>query len=250
MGRQELALASIGGRERQEQAGRSILIVNGRTLARQGLALKVTRLVPDATVEEVESLTDALATARKGRRFELVLIDRSIAIDRSGDDLGELTSAMPGTPVLVLAASDDASAIRAGIRKGACGYILDGRPPAVFEHAIRLILADGAYLPLPRALLEESPQSWSAGPRDIPARLTGRQRDVYDLLLAGRSNKEIARALGVLEGTVKVHVRAIMQKLGASNRTQVAVLAAREGLPASGVVVQDEQTIAQPVRGA
>jgi RNA polymerase sigma factor (sigma-70 family) len=60
-------------------------------------------------------------------------------------------------------------------------------------------------------------------------RLTDRQRDVFQLLLAGHSNKEIARSLGVLEGTVKVHVRAIMQKLGVKNRTQVAVAAARAG---------------------
>ncbi|QKS53151.1 response regulator transcription factor [Azospirillum oryzae] len=60
-------------------------------------------------------------------------------------------------------------------------------------------------------------------------RLTDRQRDVFELLLAGHSNKEIARGLGVLEGTVKVHVRAIMQKLGVRNRTQVAVVAARNG---------------------
>ena len=56
--------------------------------------------------------------------------------------------------------------------------------------------------------------------------MTERQREVFDLLLAGQSNKEIARTLGVLEGTVKVHVRAIMQKLGVRNRTQAAVLAA------------------------
>ncbi|QJE74828.1 response regulator transcription factor [Aerophototrophica crusticola] len=57
--------------------------------------------------------------------------------------------------------------------------------------------------------------------------LTGRQREIFELLVEGCSNKEIARRLGVLEGTVKVHVRAMMQKLGARNRTQVAVLAAR-----------------------
>ncbi len=64
------------------------------------------------------------------------------------------------------------------------------------------------------------------------SRLTNRQRDIFRLLLSGCSNKEIARQLGVLEGTVKVHVRAMMQKLGARNRTQIAILAARTGFRA------------------
>jgi DNA-binding NarL/FixJ family response regulator len=60
--------------------------------------------------------------------------------------------------------------------------------------------------------------------------LTDRQREVLRLLLQGQSNKEIARSLGVLEGTVKVHLRTVMLRLGVRNRTQLALFAARAGL--------------------
>jgi two-component system nitrate/nitrite response regulator NarL len=56
-----------------------------------------------------------------------------------------------------------------------------------------------------------------------PAPLSGKQQKVFEILRQGASNKEIARQLGVAEATVKVHVRAIMRKLGATNRTQIAI---------------------------
>ena len=116
------------------------------------------------------------------------------------------------------------------VRLGARGYILKTSSTAVLEHAISLALTGETFLPLPRAVLSGNIAAEAARPSgQILDRLTDRQRDVFQLLLAGHSNKEIARELGVLEGTVKVHVRAIMQKLGVRNRTQVAVVAARSG---------------------
>ncbi len=63
--------------------------------------------------------------------------------------------------------------------------------------------------------------------------LTERQREVLRLLLEGQSNKEIARALGVLEGTIKVHLRTVMQRLGVRNRTQLALATVKAGITLS-----------------
>ncbi|MEX1206660.1 MAG: LuxR C-terminal-related transcriptional regulator, partial [Dongiaceae bacterium] len=72
-------------------------------------------------------------------------------------------------------------------------------------------------------------------PPDNPlSALTGRQREVLTLLMGGHSNKEIARRLGLLESTIKAHIKIILGKLAASNRTQAAMVAADLGWPHAG----------------
>jgi two-component system, NarL family, nitrate/nitrite response regulator NarL len=209
----------------------AFLIVDEHALVRHGFALSLGEIMPGVSVIETGSLDEALAVTMRTPDLRLVLCDQPLALADSGEGLKRLVEALMGGPVLIVAGSEDPAAIVESVRLGARGYILKSSSPAVLEHAISLALTRETYLPLPRAVLAGGVKGGEGDQRTetVLNRLTDRQRDVFQLLLAGRSNKEIARTLGVLEGTVKVHVRAIMQKLGVRNRTQVAVLAARSG---------------------
>jgi DNA-binding NarL/FixJ family response regulator len=86
--------------------------------------------------------------------------------------------------------------------------------------AVAQVLQGGVYVP--RALTRRGVEAPSRPPRTLPAveNLTGRQREVLDELLLGRSSKEIARSLGVAEGTIKIHLAAIYRALGVRTRSE------------------------------
>ena len=103
----------------------------------------------------------------------------------------------------------------------------------MLDHALPIVLGGGIYAPLPQgAVAGVAPPARAVEAAPSPALdgLTQRQREILALLLEGQSNKEMARALGILEGTIKVHLRSIMQRLGVRNRTQLALMAAKAGL--------------------
>jgi DNA-binding NarL/FixJ family response regulator len=207
-----------------------VLIVDDHALVLHGFALSVLELFPDAEVLEANSLEGALATVRRNPDLSLVLFDLHLDSDDGLTGVRRMIEALEGVPLIVISASDESADVIDSVRAGAKGYILKSGSSALLEHAISLVLSGETYVPLPRTVLVSAVAAEPERPTNhMLDRLTERQRDVFQLLLAGHSNKEIARSLGVLEGTVKVHVRAIMQKLGVKNRTQVAVAAARAG---------------------
>ena len=97
---------------------------------------------------------------------------------------------------------------------------------------MRLVLGGGVYLPV-EVLLQNAPAAASpatAGPQAQDIRLTARQTDVLALLVQGKSNKLICRALDLAEGTVKIHMTAILKALKVANRTQAVIAVSRLGL--------------------
>lgn len=147
------------------------------------------------------------------------------------DELRWLRAHLPEVPVVLLADRDDAGSMLAALRAGVRGYLPTSIDPEVARKALALVLAGGSYAP-PSILLKTEPASTepsSPGPSIATiacaklTNLTPRQREVLALLGQGRPNKVIAQRLAMCESTVKVHVRQIMRKLGASNRTEVAL---------------------------
>jgi two-component system, NarL family, nitrate/nitrite response regulator NarL len=146
---------------------------------------------------------------------------------------------LPNVPFVVLADSADAADVVSALRAGAQGYVTAGMEPSFLFSALQFVASGGSFFP-PDALLgprdapvdAEPPRGQhKPGPADSskdPA-LTSRQCEVLRFLGQGQSNKQIARALCMCEATVKVHVRQIMRKLGASNRTQAALRAQERG---------------------
>lgn len=160
-----------------------------------------------------------------------------------------VASLMPDAPLVVISDVDTPTEIVSAFRAGACGYIPTATEPTVALTTLTFILRGGSYFP-PAALLSTATPctecETSGGPnhRDensgTQARsLTMRQQEVIRLLREGMPNKLIARHLRMTEATVKVHVRQIMRKLGANNRTQAALCAAK----VQSAVVQQKHVV-------
>jgi two-component system, NarL family, nitrate/nitrite response regulator NarL len=134
----------------------------------------------------------------------------------------------PTVSRMLISGSDEPHYLKRAFEAGASGYIPKSMAVADVVAAIRRVLAGGVSVPEAAAAVEDDG-------RDPMARLTLRQLEVLRLLGEGYTNKEIARALEITERTAKAHVAAILEALGADNRTQ-AVLAAQRGgyLLASG----------------
>jgi two-component system, NarL family, nitrate/nitrite response regulator NarL len=111
------------------------------------------------------------------------------------------------------------------------GYIPKSGPPRTILTAVQFALAGNVYVPT--LMAEDTAGAPEAGDHSLPksgVSLTSRQIDVLRLLCEGRSNKEIGRALGVSQKTVKDHVTAIFKALNVANRIQAAAMADKAGL--------------------
>lgn len=215
-----------------------VLIADDHTLVRRGLHLLLTKIYPEAEVEEASDIDAALRLIAARPEFDLVLCDLAMPGMEQLKGLQLLGQKLPGVPVVILSAISHSEDIVRAIEQGARGYILKSASDETFRHAVSLVLSGEIYLPS-EAFLDRQ-QRWvgargAAGAEFAPGNplssLTERQRDVLSLLMAGQSNKEIARNLGLLESTVKAHVKIILGKLDAANRTQAAMIAAELGWP-------------------
>ena len=158
-------------------------------------------------------------------RPDVILLDVRMP---GGDTLDEVKDfAREGRGVLVFTAYDADDDVFRAIRGGAKGYLLKGTPAAEIAHAIRQVHAGESYLsPRIAAKLVKGVTE----PRARTGLLSARERGVLRLVAAGLSNRQIGETLSISERTVKFHVTAIFNKLGADNRAQAVALAAERGL--------------------
>lgn len=183
------------------------------------------RLTPLSSAAEI-----APQLADGANRIDVVILSiggATVADPAVAEDLRWLRTHLAQVPVVVLADREDPASMAMALRAGVRGYLPTSTEPDVARHALALVLAGGSYAP-PVALLAEEQEGATATPEplrpcDLLAKLTPRQRQVLELLGEGRPNKVIAQRLAMCESTVKVHVRQIMRKLGATNRTEVAL---------------------------
>lgn len=212
-----------------------LLLIDDLSLRRAGIA----RLIDECAQEEGTPLrtTGIVPTAcTPDGDFALILLSIGGADAASPNVQALLESSrarLPDCPMTVLSDRDDRAGVVAAIRAGARGFIATSIDPVVMVRALTFIAGGGSFFP-PDALLASVPElqddavdGAEAGVQRLAAgtMLTCRQADVLRLLRRGQSNKYIARELCMRESTVKVHVRQIMRKLGASNRTQAALFA-------------------------
>ena len=213
----------------------NILLIDDHPLLRGGMRFLLRSLDAELEMDEASNGTQALELVA-ARSYDLLLLDLKMPGLNGMDALAALRAAVPGTPLVVLSAEDDPGVVRAAIEGGAMGFIPKSSTPEVLIEALRLVLAQGVYLP--SAALEAThlvpspaPSSDQTGSGDsvLPG-LTQRQMAVLHCVIKGKSNKAIARELEVSEGTVKAHLSAVFQALGAHNRTEVVYAAAKLGL--------------------
>lgn len=191
-----------------------LIVVDDHPIVREGLVAALSRRA-DFTVAAAFGSAEELLGARIDA--DVVLLDLELSGMSGIDAIPRITAR-----VLVLTAYATDEQIDAVLRAGARGYLLKGAALEEIERAIRTVAEGQTYLD-PRVASRVI--ALSAAPR-----LSAREREVLRLVAAGRSNKEIAAALTIAERTVKFHVTAIFNKLGAENRAQAVAIAAERGL--------------------
>ena len=211
-----------------------VLLVDDHPLIRQALQAVLTELEADLEVFEAANCQDALALAERQPKLDLVLLDIHMPGVSGLDCLHTFRERLPAVPVVVLSASEDPADMTHAIDSGAMGFIPKSQSSQVMIGALRLVLAGGVYLP-PEAIRRTAP---GAPPTAQPSRptswrdigLTERQAEVLALLVQGKPNKLICRDLDLAEGTVKIHITAILKALKVTNRTQAVIEVSRLGL--------------------
>ncbi len=209
-----------------------VLLVEDQTLVREGLEALL-KVVPDLRV--IARATDgreALAQMRK-HSPDVVLLDVRMPKVSGIEVLREMNEQKDSPPVILLTTFDDDSALLEGIRLGAKGYLLKDVSLDTLTNAIRLVAEGGTMIsPVVTERLirgiHEAPLPGDHG-YDHEA-LTSREAEILRLMTGGYSNREIATALYLSEGTVKNHVSSILSKLGVRDRTRAVLKAIEKGI--------------------
>ena len=208
-----------------------ILIIDDHALFRQGLRFLLRDL--DADLEIVEAADCAQATALAGEAFNVVLLDLHMPGVAGLDALEAVRQAFEASRIVVLSGEEDPRQVRRAIDAGAAGFIPKSSTPEVLLSALRLVLADGVYLPAVALKgiggAQQGDDAAISNDR-LGDALSERQVDVLRKAVQGKANKVIARELGISEGTVKAHLSAAFRALGVHNRTEAVYAAARSGL--------------------
>ena len=185
-------------------------------------------------VVEVGSLDEAVERLGERGDITIALFDLAMPGMQGPANLGAVRETFPEILVAMVSGSRRRQDILTALQAGAHGYIPKGMGVDELTHALKTILEGAIYVP---PLLAEIPSAEElallhpeidrrAAP-EVLTRLTPRQHDVLELLVQGRSNKEIARQLDLGEGTVKIHLAALFRNLGVRNRSMAAVAGAQ-----------------------
>jgi DNA-binding NarL/FixJ family response regulator len=213
------------------RSGVRILIVDDHALFRRGLRFLLRDLEPDVEIAEAADCAAALAMAAEP--FNLVLLDLHMPGVAGIAALRAVREAFESSRIVVLSGEERPQLVREAIDADAAGFIPKSATPEVLLSALRLVLADGIYLPTV-ALKDLGDGSGNPAPQingdRLSATLSEKQLEVLRKAVQGKSNKVIARELGIAEGTVKAHLAAAFRALGVKNRTEAVYAAARSGL--------------------
>jgi DNA-binding NarL/FixJ family response regulator len=202
----------------------SVLIVEDHPIVREGVTSVLKREADIDVVGAADSIAEGLRLAAR-LHPDVVLLDLKLP-DADARD-GVASFARENRGIVVFTAYDTDDDVFRAIRGGARGYLLKGSPAAEIAHAIRQVHAGESFLsPRIAAKLVKGVTL----PPGRSGLLSARELGVLRLVAAGLSNRQIAETLTISERTVKFHVTAIFNKLGADNRAQAVAIAAERGL--------------------
>jgi two-component system nitrate/nitrite response regulator NarL len=212
-----------------------ILLIDDHALVRKGIE----ELLQSRGVQVVASVSSGEEGVRRARDLpaDIILLDIKMPGMTGIETLTQLRASGVDTPVVMLTMSRDDADLSAALRGGAQGYLLKDIEPEELVPALEAALRGDDVVAremvgtLARLVRSDTGPEWEARRPAAPfAELTPREREILECLADGFSNKMIARALEIADGTVKLHVKAILRKLGLRSRVEAAVTAVENGL--------------------
>jgi len=205
---------------------RQFVIADDHALFRTGLRLLLTDACGPAEVRQAGSLPELKALLEADAAVDLAVVDLAMPGMNGASSIRELRHAYPQLRCVVMSGSELRQDVLDALAAGASGYIPKSLDPEAMVAAVQQVLNGGIYAPtlLLAEPIETPEESLTVDP-NVLAMLTPRQYDVLRLLGKGQANKEIARALDISEGTVKIHLAAIFRLLDVRNRTEAVLKA-------------------------
>lgn len=212
-----------------------VLLIDDHALVRKGIE----ELLQSRGVQVVAAVSSGEEGLRRARELssDIILLDIQMKGMTGIEALVQLRAAGDRTPVVMLTMSREDTDLAAALRAGAQGYLLKDIEPEELVPALEAVLAGNNVVAeemvgtLARIVQLDTGEARKAQPAANPfANLTPREIEILARIAGGLSNKMIAQALAITDGTVKLHVKAILRKLGMRSRVEAAVAAVTHGL--------------------
>lgn len=204
-----------------------LLVVEDHALVREGLLQTLQKLERDIVCHGVRDAEEAITLLEKedAADYDLCLLDLMLPGLNGMGCLGVLRKRFPAIPVVIISALDDRNTIDRVMRAGASGFVSKSSPGEILLAALRHVLAGEIYVPI-SLQDEDASQRKRRGHLSLAEEynLTAAQMRVLEPLVQGKTNRQISELLGLTEGTVKVHVSAILKLLQVDNRSQAILL--------------------------
>ena len=177
---------------------------------------------PDAFIAQADTCAAAILQARH-EIFDLMFLDLNLPDQPGMVALKKMRESYPAMPVVIISGQEDKATVMKTLDLGAKSFVPKSSDTNKVRLAIESVLNGRIYLPESTLGGSANPQPTSGAAQDMPWALTDRQVDVLALLVSGLPNKLIARKLGIVESTVKIHVSAILKELKVASRTQAII---------------------------
>ncbi|GBE93081.1 response regulator transcription factor [Nostoc cycadae] len=219
-----------------------ILLVEDDELFRLGLQVRLQQEPGLEIIAETEDGETAIELVKE-HPLDIVLLDVGLPGIGGIETCRQIKQQNPALPILILTSHSQKPLIFKLIEAGAQGYCLKGIAAEKLVLALRSVAAGASWWDetatreIRSSFVSELPQLENISKIANP--LTQREQEILSLLAAGKTNQEIASALYIAPGTVRVHIHAILQKLEASDRTQAVMIALKKGLIKNDMIGKD-----------
>jgi two-component system nitrate/nitrite response regulator NarL len=209
----------------------NVVLIGSNRLFRQGLR-QILDPAQFVIIAEGRDFASVEALVSEGLTPQLVVADFSSHQEKDIEGLRRLREGNDDCRIVVLANELSLSDMARALKAGADGYLVNELSVEAFSLSLLLVMKGEKVLPGPLAsMLATNVRDFDhISLVDSQRNLTDREKQILRCLLNGYSNKLIARALGITEGTVKVHLKSLMKKIAANNRTQAALWARNHGI--------------------